>query len=645
MKSFDSPRPWPPEACGELRQHLSRYGWARKPKPAVDDLFAILDELDEWLHDARRYKNQRRRDEWASITEDVRIATEHMGPLLRLIVPSANSLALSLDDRLGVDQNRRAAIIPLLEQVRAELRAPGSPGAAFVDLFDTVKDTTTRTAVINGRVDLLDAVLRFVDRSLGGVSEILSGILDNDGWSVHLALHYLEGKELGHPLDADEDAGLSEDQRINLGRRWVEHQPEPAHHIVWLFYGHARADWRFTVGRCEFFNGPTLVSALAEVDKARQAGGTYPDGRSQHSTPPEELIADDVGGPYLRKRRAWPADEHWVGVRVDLGTSIYPDVVQTARDQVRALIALAAFDCGQTSWTELSGYKQFADGHQAGSSRPFEEVGAERKWAQADHTGDWLHDHQAELGNHLATGSEAHAVVTAATAFADMTTATPAIALLEAVRVIETQASVFGIHWKELVHEYVTPASSLSRARTSAFNVLTAIAGDHELCKHIPHLRDLPTQFRSYESGQYRINLSGAVDRLPALVAEVPAYNRHSRQLRHTAEDLATPAAIAAFVAEETRTQQRLVRRVHRVRNSLTHGGPIEHGIVASANAFIARKAKHITDVTLRALLDGQPPTETLRKYRQDNIRWTTDLASMPTVEATLFPGAIGEER
>lgn len=638
MKSLGSPRPWPPEACNELRHYVSRYGWARKPEPAVDDLFAILDELDGWLNDTRHYdRNQRRRDEWISITEDVCAAFGLVGPRLGSIVPSAGDLVLGLDRDLGIDQARRTVMAGVLSQVRAELRVPGAPGATLLDLMEAVKDPATRTTVINGRVDVLDAVLQFADRSLGGVSSTLSGILDNDAWYVHLALHELDGIEM-RDEQLDEDAGLTEDERIDLATRWIGRQPTPAHHVVWLFYGHARADWRFTVGVCEFFEGPALLSALTEVDEVRAAGGTYPGDRHEYNTPPAELITNDIGGMYLRKEREWPKHEDWVGVRVDLGTETYPHVIETARDQVRALIALAAFDLRQTSWTELSGHKHFIDGYQAVTSSPFEEFGSQRTWADFDHTGAWLHEHQSELGNQVAAGPEAHAVVTAATALANTTT-TPAVALLEAVRVIETQASVLRIHWKELVHEYAIPSTSRFRAQTGAFRAVEAVAHDHELFEHLPHLRDLSSEFRTYDGGQRAINMAAAVERLPMLVTEVPTYNMSGRRLRHVAEDIASPAAVAAFVDAETAREHRLLRRAHRVRNSLTHGGPANNSIIESASIFITSKAQHITDITLRALLDGQPPTETLRRYRQSNDTWTGGLAKAPTVAVALFPG------
>ena len=69
------------------------------------------------------------------------------------------------------------------------------------------------------------------------------------------------------------------------------------------------------------------------------------------------------------------------------------------------------------------------------------------------------------------------------------------------------------------------------------------------------------------------------------------------------------------------------------------HGGPINSNIVASSAKFILGPAKHVTSVTLRALLDGKAPVETLRKYRNDNNRRTKQLAKATTNAEALFPG------
>lgn len=107
----------------------------------------------------------------------------------------------------------------------------------------------------------------------------------------------------------------------------------------------------------------------------------------------------------------------------------------------------------------------------------------------------------------------------------------------------------------------------------------------------------------------------------------------------HVADDLATPASIAAFVQRERELDLRLLRRVHRVRNSLTHGGPSHPTIVRISSAFITGKAKHVTGVNVRALLDGEPLTTTLQNYKAEMTKWIADIATAADTTAALFPG------
>ena len=82
------------------------------------------------------------------------------------------------------------------------------------------------------------------------------------------------------------------------------------------------------------FEGSSLLAALKEVDEIRAAGGEYPGDRDPFNRPPDELISDNEGGRGLREDIDWPSGDYWVAVRVDLGVGTFPDVEETARDQV-----------------------------------------------------------------------------------------------------------------------------------------------------------------------------------------------------------------------------------------------------------------------------------------------------------------------
>lgn len=615
VKTISSPRPWPPEACDEIRQNLTRYGWSKKRRAVVDALHAITDELGGWLADERSYERETRRQEWASLIEDVNAADDLIGVNLRALLPTFPTLLAQLHDRLGPDRGARDALVPVLEQVLAEVQHQDAPAAAFDDVVSAVRDLGTLPEVIAGRVDVLDSVLQFAGRSLFDTTRALSGILNNDALEVATVRHILQCGPLPDVRTArnEPDAGLSEDERVALARRWLGQPPPPAHHVVWLFYGNARAGgWRFEVGPCEFFEGSALLGVFEDVDRARAAGEEYPGDRDAYNTPPVELQVEGARGEYLRKSDAWPTDENWVAVRVDLGRAYFPDVVQAARDQVQALIALAAFDRNGTSWVPITGYKCFQNGEEAGSSYPFARVDSE-KWVITDHTHSWLQEHGDELGTHLIAGPEGHAVVQAAAALATTPDTSPSVRLLEAVRVIETQASILGIHWKDVINDYINPADALFHAKTVAYRAVERVSGSDEL----RGLQRLADEFITHDGSRMTINVAAATDRLPTVAVELPDYNRDARYVREVAADLATPAAVADLISRTLDQDARMVRRLHRVRNSLTHGGPVNAVVLESAAEFVAPKAKHITGVALRALLNGAPAEDALTDHRK----------------------------
>ena len=642
MKRLGSPGPWPPEVCDELRQHLERYGWAHLPASVIDDLHDLLGELDGWLADERSYTTRRdRHDEWASIIDDVAVAWNQAGGRLKPVMPSMPALLARLHPKLGLETTERAALRDVLEQVRAEARHAEASVAAFDDLVEAVKDPSCRTEVITRRVDVLDSILRFADRSLAEVTKTLTGILNNDTWYIAVARHLLDGDALpnGPIPEEEEDAGLSEAERIELGRRWVAYLPTPAHHVVWVFYGSARVGgWRFSVGPCEFFPGSALLASMAEVDEVRGQGGEYPGARDPFNTPPEELLGDDGWGPWLRRADHWPDKDDWVAVRVDLGVGTFPDVVATARDQAEAVIALAAFGEDGTTWTPLTGYKAFRDGEQAGNSAPFREVEADRRWVEADHTDRWLRRNAEQLGTHVLSGPDAHAVVQAATALNAGSSASPPVQILEAVRIIETQASVLKVYWKDLIKTHVIPGNALSDAKWAAFNAISELSGRYELYAELPDIHRLIDEFHEpAEDGLTLFKVGKAFDRLADLVTSLPTYHRTARRIRDLAADLATPTDAAACIDRHRRLDARLVDRAARVRHSLTHGGPTNPGVLRTTADFIVPKAKHLTGATLRALLDGKPPADGPNEHRAHVDAWLARFPNTATTSEALY--------
>jgi len=611
LKTIGSPRPWPPEACDELRQHFERYSWAHQRGHVVDDLHDLLEELDEWLADDRSYVDRARKDEWQSLIDDIDAVWAVVGPALAAEMPTVSLVRDQLHSKLGRDQTARAGLRPVLDQVRAEARKPEAAAAAFDALVQAIQDPTTRSEVITGRVDVLDSVLRFANQGLADVVGTLNGILNNDTWYVAVAHHLLDGDALpDEPIaQEDEDAGLREADRLALARRWVAYVPSPAHLVVWVFYGSARLDrWRVSVGSCEFVSGSALLGALAEFDEVRGRGEEYPGDRSPFSTLPTELQGEEGWAGFARDPKEWPKEENWVAVRVDLGVGAFTNIEQTARDQAEAIVALAAFEQDGTTWSPLTGYKSFRDGNPGRYSVPFRDRATERRWIEADHTHEWLYRNAGQLGAHVLNDPDAHDVITSASALNAGNNASPMVQILEAVRSVETQSTVLKVDWRELIKTHVVPWHALETAKTAAYNAIGNLSGRYELYAQLPDLHKAADGLiESTGDGLYRFKVGEAFTRLPGLAAQMPTYHVSARRIRELLVDLATPTSAAAYIQRLRETDERLVNRAGRVRNSLTHGGPINAGIVRTTAEFLGPKAKTLAGTTIRALLDGKP--------------------------------------
>lgn len=644
MKTLGDPRPWPPELCDEVRQYIETYNWSSTHEPALDDLQAILEELDGWLADQRSYATNSRTIEWDSLLEDLDAACALIGKSLRALLPTLADLRKQLHNKLGLEPATRAHLRSVLEQLRSEARHPDAAAAAFDDLVEAVRDESTPTALITGRLDLLDSIMRFSGHALAPNSRTLSGILNNDTFEVTGARHYLDNAPMVTWREAREnpDAGLTETERLDLLRRVLKNPPPPGHHIVWVFYGNARVSnrWRLPIGACEFFDGPALLGALEEVDRALAAGEEYPGDRHPFNTVPPELQGNDAMPPHGRRENDWPDDEeHWVAVRVDLGADNYPNALQAARDQADAILVLATLDNPNgTSWIPLTGYKGYLDGRPNGGSVPFRRD-HEAKCLVADHTDDWLDANQTTLGAHLIAGDpDGHAVVQAARVLTSSLQGSADVRLLEAVRVIESEASALQVHWKEVLTDYLNPAQALFETRVAAFYALQAIGSDDELYEALPHLRTVGTDFIS--DGGTRIDVAGAFKKLPTVLSDLPEHNRSARRVREVAADLATPVSVAAAVLRTQDHAARMTRRLHRMRNSLTHAGPRQAHLLQTSADFATPKARHAVGVTVHALLDGKPVPTALTEFKDAYAKHIPEISAAVDAYTALFPPA-----
>jgi hypothetical protein len=92
--------------------------------------------------------------------------------------------------------------------------------------------------------------------------------VDDQALQIDLAHHDLDGTDIPRRDPPDEQAGLPVEDRMQLAYRYLQHPAQVGHHVVWFVYKNARlpgSKWRLRVGPVEFFDGPTMVEAIADA--------------------------------------------------------------------------------------------------------------------------------------------------------------------------------------------------------------------------------------------------------------------------------------------------------------------------------------------------------------------------------------------
>jgi hypothetical protein len=402
----------------ELAAESSPPGATRHP-----NLLLMLNEVDAWLADKRSYDKRPRTTDWQSMILDLNSAATGRGSRLRSLTPSVDSLVQALHDRIGTDCEARTAALRLSHLAREELKTEGAATAGFDDLLQSLKRSEPRSMLtIQRRLQSLNATLQAADKPTASLAWMVAGIAANSAWDVASAAHILDGVEMPGVVhsSANEHAGLTLDERIDLSRRLMQYVSPPGNRVVWLAYGNATLESlsRIDCGPATFFNGRTLLGQFAMIAECKKRGQPLSqrsvDGRALDTLPPELL--DEQFGEHVRDPQQWPREDHWVAVRVDLGDRPSSTGTQAAVDVAESLINAAALEIGESSWQRLQGSSHFVDGKFRGGGHFF--APGKRDRIGSDNTGDALEVLSKSLkGNFpFPTGSDLHDLAAAAAA-------------------------------------------------------------------------------------------------------------------------------------------------------------------------------------------------------------------------------------
>lgn len=135
MTLWGTEGPWPPGPIEELSELFA--GIQRRPAFRGHDdpgLHEVCLELDAWLADARDYAGRLRKDEWASLTEDLRLAVAARGPRVRRRDAGLDMVAGALHERIGRETVARGSLRTELQTARSALANRPAREDAFDDL-------------------------------------------------------------------------------------------------------------------------------------------------------------------------------------------------------------------------------------------------------------------------------------------------------------------------------------------------------------------------------------------------------------------------------------------------------------------------------------------------------------------------------
>ncbi len=634
MKPWGTPRPWPPNVDQELAQCLSQRSLRRRARgrnryrEQHPSLKVAMEELDLWLDDPRPYEPRLHKSSWRSMSRDVQAAICTRGPSLSSQTPSLDGLFPALGTAaLGADTAARNRCRELNARGRADLATPQAAVAAFDDLVAAALSPVTTCTTIDDRLQVLDATLRIADRALEAESQALAGVLDNSAWDIKLALHDLDGARAPEGADIGQDAGLALDERLELCRRLLRQRRKPGRHVLWLGYGDAKLRAprrRIEFGPVTFFNGPALLDEIDQVREGDDLGGYMP--------LPEELLANEALGD--AQWRDWPKDEHWVAVRVDLGDGSYADPVRVASDQADALVKLAAFHAGGTSWQPFGSYHHVVDGLLRSSSLPF---GPPR---DLNFYRDKTDFHIEELAPHLAhhlpvQDSQLHELLDAAAAIRADSDDFDSTSLVHDVSIIELLSTRCGsASWQQHLSSCFAVRWAYDRVLDEIYAAVTDAMGDPDLrdTPGLPQYRELMRSAPGRGLDRFVVHYDIALAAISNVADRLPAYHSTARKIRTVAARIGTIQDLGVWIDALVDEYGCLVDRMARCRNSLTHGGPRHLDVAATVASFANGQAKKTTSIALWAVVAGRSPKVAHDEHRAHEDAWRKDARTAPTV-------------
>ena len=566
-----------------------------------------------------------------SFAADVDQALAQLGPLVRSRTPSAVELAHAVQAAATSTPPDRERVRRSLASLQDELHPPDTAIAAFDDLLDAVRDPANSHLLITARLTVFTGILELSDRASAEICRVLGGVLDDQALEISIAHHQLDGSPISTAERSDDFAGLPEDDRLDLGHRYLMRPAQEGHHVVWVAYDDARiavreAGWRQSVGMVEFFDGPILIGKLSNPEAVS----------SEHFLPEELFTTHGVGDLDID---LWPSSDyqHWVAARVDLGTAAYSNPIQVGRDQADAVVAIATFNAGRSTWTPLAGVLHVVDNVHHG--------------IEQFHTPDEI-QHRISVDNDR-TADEFLKI--ADTIAAHLPIIDPELQrLLREINALNasTKSDGFDLFLREVaVVETITKLNQQSPSNWPQFlklNLAVWQARAHVIDEIYGAVSQVLWNFRyknitmesiveDQPNGLSLFKWKAALDLVPQLAPGLPDHNMAARRLREVACRLQDLNHLDAWVDELVADCRTKINRASRLRNGLSHAGAAPAQVMATVRISFNRYARAVTRTALEAVVAGQPVKRAFDDYRTGNRRWRQHIPSATDICDGIF--------
>jgi hypothetical protein len=628
---------------------LSRLHEMWVPGPLSLSPATALDELRDWLADEHWWREGSHAT-WLALCADVDDALASAGSPLYAVASlpvdrlrsslAAFTVALRQDKKDGRNARqartaaRRNELVGLEHAVRDALARPTAVAAAWQGLLEACRGVADENTLDQRQAELWHAA-EDAGHPWDRLFRLMRGVLgdsERDIGEVRRDVAAGVIRLLPRPADYG-PAGVPLSERLDLLEQYLRLPVADAHSEVWVAIDDAFIDGAsFTVGAVTFWNGRELRAAAASNELL-----TLPPAVQRHTW----LFQ------WLWERR--DSESPFVLAQVDVGGGRPNAARDDARDTVRAMLVLAEFDEGYSSWKVADrGLLHFADGEWVfrnqlePRARP---AGLARARMGRDNTRQALETRAASLASHLplrATTAQVRHTFELVH-WLSRGRATPGSArIVLTKRVIERAAGWTGVPEATFTDDLAIPwarrrvVEHLGSAVRRALRVLEHDPAREAAWLEVHRARGI-VRYTDAEVDAQIVLLDKAIENFAWLVDQLPDGSAEQTELKRLAPRVASGAALAAWVKEHGDVFVLLRNRYRRHRHAIVHGGPLSEESVDTILLFADALAVETLAAALDSVLARQPLDQYFARRKTVYERWLGALQTSSAPVHELF--------